>query len=336
MIMKKFFVIALCALLLTGCSWEKKKEKKDNEDEGLLVKKTDKITLNKKVASYTGSSITVDVTSESGLPVIVSYYADSNCTIEITSPVDVGTYYGIVRTEGNNEYSSIESSCFEIVNILESGSTVVEEPTPVQVESPQISEPQPEPTPVSSSKMDDEIIIKNLPYSRSAKFIKYVSFSSKSGLPVTTTYYYDSACQNVADIIIPEIVANNAKDVFPNVKPGTYYAIGRTSGNDEYNPASSACTLAVSASKLDDEITIETVYADPGAGAEGRATSKSGLPVTLEYFADMSCTKKIKTPNFWQQSGIWFAIGTTTGNEYYNPATSSCSQALIVSGDIAN
>ena len=169
------------------------------------------------------------------------------------------------------------------------------------------------------SKIDDQITLKpKTAYYTGSKI--EITATSKSGLPVLVIYHSDSSCKNPVNPI----------------KAGTYYAIGRTSGNSTYNSSSTSCTKVLTINKYNDEIKINFKSVNyTGKKVFTTATSKSGLPVKLTYYSDSSCRLVSNDTSFLVNPGIYYAIGKTDGNDAYNSLTTSCTKAVEIKGSYA-
>lgn len=82
------------------------------------TKKDDQITVNYKSVTYTGSKVTTTATSKSGLSVTLVYYSDSACKTKVT-PINIGTYYAIGSTAGNESYNKATTPCTKAITIQE-------------------------------------------------------------------------------------------------------------------------------------------------------------------------------------------------------------------------
>ena len=272
-----------------------------------ISKATDSMTFTLKKASYTGKEITPTVKTKSGLKATLTYYSDSTCKTKTTTtnaaktggaPKNAGTYYAIGSTEGNTNYNKVTSKCTKVVTI---------------------------------SKVNDSITFTFKKVNYTGKEID-AAVATKSGIKVGLNYYSDSACKKKTTTTNPKITGVPPKNV------GTYYAIGSTAGNTNYNKATSSCTKVITISKVNDSITFTLKKANyTGKEINTTVTSKSGLKVTLTYYSDSTCKTKTTTTNATKiggapkNIGTYYAIGTVAGDANYNKVTSLCTKAITIS-----
>lgn len=76
-----------------------------------INKADDNITIVPVSIVYSNTPINPDISTKSGLPTNKVYYMTSNCSSVATNTKNVGTYYVIANTNGNNNYNSVSSGC---------------------------------------------------------------------------------------------------------------------------------------------------------------------------------------------------------------------------------
>ena len=246
-------------------------------------KNKDEITINLMTATYNGSKITTTATSKSGLPVSISYYNDSNCTTIVNNSkflVDAGIYYARGTTSGNNNYYAGSSLCTKAVVI---------------------------------NKANDVITI-NYKSSQYTGSRITTTATSKSGLPVSLTYYSNSLCT----------ITSKSLDFL--VSPGTYYAIGTTIGNNNYNSAKSACTKAID---------IIGLYASSVSINKNAISVKKGETYKLTATVlpsnaiDKTVTWKSSNTNVATVNSNGLVTGINTGNVTITATTSNGKTAIV-------
>lgn len=303
---KKIGILFIMFLLAFGFCL--KIEARENSYEISL--NTDKITITLKNATYTGKGIGATAKATSGLSVTLTYYNDSSCKAKTTTknavaaggkPKKVGTYYAIGTTAGNSTYKAAKSSCVKAVVIKKATNTIT--------------------VTLKKSIYNGKGVAANV--------------QAASGETVTLTYYSDATCKT-------RTTTKNATKTGGTPKSlGTYYVKGSVPANTNYNSGTLACTKAIVIKKLTDKIKIKLVkqqgpHRDNADSAIVRATSTSGLPVTMTYYTDSSCTTKTTKKmaptvgGLPTVAGTYYAIGTTAGNESYDKGVSACTEALII------
>ena len=76
-----------------------------------ITKAIGKISIDTYTKEYNGSFDNAKYSTNSDGISIVSYYSDSNCTNEITFPIDVGNYYVKVIIDSSSRYTDVVSLC---------------------------------------------------------------------------------------------------------------------------------------------------------------------------------------------------------------------------------
>lgn len=82
-----------------------------------VEKLDDEITIVIKNKIYDGKELKPDIKSLSDTIIDISYYNDDKCINKVKSPIEVGTYYVIVKTKGNDLYKEFTTSCTKAVVI---------------------------------------------------------------------------------------------------------------------------------------------------------------------------------------------------------------------------
>ena len=75
-----------------------------------IKKADDNITIVPVSVVYTNTTINPDISTTSGINTNKTFYSDSSCTTT-SAAKNVGTYYVIATTTGNNNYNSVNSGC---------------------------------------------------------------------------------------------------------------------------------------------------------------------------------------------------------------------------------
>ena len=144
----------------------------------------------------------------------------------------------------------------------------------------------------TASKIDDTITITSADAIYDGN-THSATASSTSQLTVSLTYYSDSSCSTKTTTSNAETSGGPPKTV------GTYYAIGKTAGNDNYNITTSACTKAVTISQSDNPLTV------------------TGKTVTYNTTAQVLATASNA------QGTVYYAIGTQLTSSNYSSAGST-------------
>ena len=76
-----------------------------------VEKLNDKVTIEIKNKVYDGKELEAVIKSDSNTIIDISYYNDDKCTNKVTTPKEVGTYYVIVKTKGNDMYEEFTTPC---------------------------------------------------------------------------------------------------------------------------------------------------------------------------------------------------------------------------------
>ena len=306
-----------------------------NHDDALnktcsIKKGNDTINVNYKEADYTGHEIEADIKVQSKLPMQVNYYSDSACTKAVTLPKAEGTYYVIVKTEGNDNYNAAKSSCKKAIKIVKK--TIIGEGLAdgVSLGAEKLADEIDE---IINVKPNDEITITEKTATYTGKGIA-ASAKAISGNKVTLTYYSDSTCKTKTTTTNATKVGGTPKMV------GIYYVKGTTETTDKYVGGKKECTKAVVINKANDTITIkEAKKSYSGSVVKSSATAESGSSVTLTYYTDETCKTKTSTKNSGATTaggapiyaGTYYAIGKTSASTNYKAAASACKQAIIIS-----
>ena len=106
----------------------------DAEGKSCTISKIDDIiTILEKSVTYSGNNESVNVSSQSNSDVTVTYYSNSSCTQKTAvgnattsggAPKNVGTYYVIATSVGNNNYNGSTSNCTEALTINKKNATL--------------------------------------------------------------------------------------------------------------------------------------------------------------------------------------------------------------------
>ena len=126
-------------------------------------------------------------------------------------------------------------------------------------------------------------------------------------------------------------VATVTNGVVRGVRGGTATIMAKTS-----NGITATCTVEVS--KADDVITIrKRTSSYTGNPISASITSKSGKIKSITYYSNSSCTTKTNTTNANvdggppKDSGTYYVIVESEGNNNYNGVKSSCTEAVVIS-----
>ena len=99
----------------------------------LINKANDIISISLLNATYTGNVVSTRAIATSGLSVSLVYYTDSSCktktpatnnSVAGSAPINVGTYYAIGSTSGNNNYNKTTSGCNKAIVIGKANSKI--------------------------------------------------------------------------------------------------------------------------------------------------------------------------------------------------------------------
>ena len=108
---------------LTASVFVEVTKKSSNEP---MIKKDDTIKFKQIIAFYNGKEIKGEGKSKSGVDVQLTYYSDDSCQKKMSSePIDIGDYYVIGSTKGNDKYNSFTSECIKAV-IIKNGVVSIE------------------------------------------------------------------------------------------------------------------------------------------------------------------------------------------------------------------
>ena len=249
-----------------------------------------------KQVSYNGKPVDAETTTNAG-KISIKYYTDQECKNETNTPVNAGTYYAIVTSDGDINHYSTSSKCTKAIII---------------------------------NKISDKVTITlNSATYTGNEIAATASATSKS--KITVTYYSDSSCKTKTT------TTNATAAGGPPKNAGTYYATAKSAGNTNYNSASVGCTKAVVINKATDTVKITTktaTYTGSGIATTASATSKSKITVT--YYSDSSCKTKTTTTNATAAGGTpkvvgtYYAIAKSEGNTNYNAGSSTCTKAVII------
>ena len=107
---------------------------------------------------------------------------------------------------------------------------------------------------------------------------------SVSGTAVTLTYYSDSSCT----IKTNTTNANSTGGAPKNA--GTYYAVGTTAGNDNYNAATSSCTKAVTINKVTPTISLSATSGNVNYNDTNTFTATTKSPISSSVAGTLTAT----------------------------------------------
>ena len=139
---------------------------------------------------------------------------------------------------------------------------------------------------------------------------KTATFTTTSGLTPIVTYYSDNKCTIVA-------TPKNA---------GTYYAIAETSGNNNYNPASLDCAMAVTINQANNPISVTSSQ----SWSPAYSTSAQNKTFTAATNAEGNVTYSIKSQKKGSTNVTNFSIGTNTTNKLTMAANTEVGTYTVV------
>ena len=328
-----------------------------------INKAIDTITMTEVESPYTGSSVEASFSNISSTPITATYYSDDSCSSEITgAPVNAGIYYATATSAGNNNYKSANLSCTKAVTITKIDSTCpsitdttvyydgaahtltigegldggtlnyklndgewtseaisVTNAGTYSIQTKVVGDVNHDDkscgtNTITINKLDDAITMTEVesPYTGSSV---EPTFSNLSNTTITPKYYDDNACSN-------EISGKP-------INPGIYYATATSEGNEMYNPASLACTKAVTITKLDDTISFnEVIKTYDGEEATVTFRNLSDTNITSAFYSDSTCETPLEGNPV--NVGEYYATASSAGNEIYNPANLACTKAVTI------
>ena len=143
--------------------------------------------------------------------------------------------------------------------------------------------------------------------------------------------------KDVAEITCYNKVYNGQEQTIAICKGGTIsnekqtkvgtYTITCKGDSTHTDAASKKCSIK---DNNEDEITIKVQSAyDTGAKIETKATAKSGNTVTITYYSDSKCTKKLSSAP--SSVGTYYVKAKSAGNSQYKGITSECTKGVVIS-----
>ena len=249
-----------------------------------INKLEDTISVTEVNTSYTGDEVQGTFSTISNLEVDPTYYTDNTCETQVVGKIkNAGTYYATAETNGNDYYKKATLACTKVITINKAASTCpaienISETYTGNSYSLTIGEGLSGGTlnyslndgewsttnpsvkdvgiytiktkvvgdenhnnencgsnTIEIKKMDDTITVNEVTRDYTGEAVEG-NFSSNSGSTITPTYYSDDTCST-------PIIGNL-------VDSGIYYATATSAGNEFYNPATLACTKAVTINKV--------------------------------------------------------------------------------------
>ena len=246
---------------------------------------------------YDGTEKTPFMNSVSGLPIVSSYYTDDKCTIATTTqqansvggaPYAIGKYYVKASTDGDQNYLAAEPGCWEAVVI-------------------------------GQDKFDDEIFVHYYDVGKPYTGLGVsTTFETTSGLNPTLTYYTDNTCQ----IMTNSTNAGSQVEGGEPVYVGTYYVTATTSGSEDYNATTLACTKAIKVTPREVEISTPTLVDDTltyNGSAQLISNEEGGCSVggTMYYYTKDYTSLTAPTFNTTDWSTTFPDIQVTDASTYY-------------------
>jgi len=276
-----------------------------------INKLEDNFTFTNKETAYTSEPINADVTSESGVDVLVHYYTNLTCTEPAPNNEAIAAkqYYILVETEGNDIYEAHainQEECKAGLNIIKAST---------KTELPDF----------------------DLTYDGNQKVASGASSYLLSTDPnkeinnptYNYTYHLNSACDETVDV--------------NNIAPrdaGTYYVKATLASNDNYE-TSYACKL-YKIKKATNVITVtekEKTYDEDETPLSAVFTSDSdptGASISVTYYSDNKCEVLTTASNATgiggipKTAGVYYATAKTTVDDNYELAELSCTKAVTI------
>ncbi len=107
---------------------------------------------------------------------------------------------------------------------------------------------------------------------------------SVSGTAVTLTYYSDSSCSTKTNTTNANSTGGAPKNA------GIYYAIGETSGTNNYNASISSCTKAVTINKISPTISLSATSGDVNYNDTNTFTATTKSPISSNVAGTLTAT----------------------------------------------